>query len=421
MERYKILTVTYKNVQLSELRNYLIVPDAHPEQLDERLAAIKTRFNLGEIMYLSTCNRVTYFFTSESPINQEFISNFFLYLNPLMPEEQLYNLHSTVQVFQAENAIQHLVELAASIDSMVVGEREIIRQLREAYEMSNASGLTGDNIRLAMKYVIPAAKKILTETKIAEKPVSVVSLAIQKLKGCHLDRHARIILIGAGQTIHLVSTYLSKMGFHNFFIFNRTFDKAKGLADKIGGHAFHLNELPFFSGGFDMIISCTGSVEPVVNENIYNAILNGDKQNKIIVDLAVPQDIDQNIIQNFSVNYIEIASLSQLAAENMASRKEEREKAIQLVEEFVLEYRHIYRERQVEKAHAVIPEEVKKIRDKAVDLVYKKEIEQLDAAARETLEMILNYIEKKYVALPITYAKRALKEKRDSDPVAEKK
>lgn len=408
-------------MQLSELRNYLVAPDHQAHQIGERLSAVKTNFNLGELMYLSTCNRVTYFFTSETPVTHEFISNFFLFINPLLPEEQLFKLPATVQVFEAENAIHHLVELAASIDSMVVGEREIIRQLREAFEYSNAAGLTGDNIRLAIKYVIPAAKKILTETKIAEKPVSVVSLAVQKLKGYHLDRHARIILIGAGQTIHLVSTYLSKMGFHNFFIFNRTFDKAKGLADKIGGHAFHLNELPFFSGGFDMIISCTGSVEPVVNENLYAALLNGDPQTKIIVDLAIPRDFDQNIIQNFPVNYIEIESLSQLAAENMASRKEEREKAIEMVEAFVLEYRHIYRERQVEKAHAVIPEEVKKIRDKAVNMVYKKEIEDLDPAAKETLQMILNYIEKKYIALPITHAKRAMKDNKMPEHIPEKK
>lgn len=408
-------------MQLSELRNYLIAPDDRAEQKDERLEALRSHFHLNEIMYLSTCNRVTYFFSSETPVTKEFVSAFFLYINPLLPEEQYLNLHNTVQVFVAEQAIQHLVELAASIDSMVVGEREIIRQLREAYESSNTAGLTGDDIRLAMKYVIPAAKKILTETKIAEKPVSVVSLAVQSLKQYHLNKDARIILIGAGQTIHLIATYLSKMGFHNYFIFNRTYEKAKSLAEKTGGYAFHLDELQYFSNGFDMIISCTGSVLPVVNKNLYVSLLNGDEQNKIIVDLAIPHDIDKEIIKHYPVSYIEVESLSQLAAENLASRKEERAKAIEMVESFVLDFRFIYRERQVEKAHAVIPEEVKKIRYKAIEQVYKKEIDELDPAARETLEMILNYIEKKYVALPITHAKRAMKEKKDNDPVHEKK
>ncbi len=421
MERYKILTVTYKHAQLSELRNYLVAPDDQALQVKERLSDIQSHFKLEEIMYLSTCNRVTYFFVTGTPITKEFISAFFLFINPFMPEELLFRLEDTVQVFEAEQAIHHLIELAASIDSMVVGEREIIRQLREAYEYSKEGGLTGDNIRLALKYVIPAAKKILTETKIAEKPVSVVSLAIQKLKEYQLDKHAKIILIGAGQTIHLVSTYLSKMGFHNFFIFNRSFEKAKNLADEIGGHAFHLAELPYFTGGFDLIISCTGSVDPVLNENMYPVLLNGDTQTKIIVDLAIPRDIDQEIVHKYPVNYIEIASLSQLAAENMASRKEERGKAIEMVHAFIDEFRQIYRERQVEKAHAVIPEEVKKIRDKAVNLVYKKEIAELDPAAQATLETILNYIEKKYVALPITHAKRAMKDKKESDPVSGQK
>ncbi|MFI5172242.1 MAG: glutamyl-tRNA reductase [Chitinophagales bacterium] len=410
MEEYKILTVTYKTVQLNELKHYLADAGDDAVKAMVKLAALKDAMQLKELMYLSTCNRVTYFFTTNQQISQEFISRFFLFIDPMLTEEKVMALSSTVKVFEREAAIQHLAELASSIDSMVVGEREIIRQLRKAYEVSQNAGLTGDDIRLAMKFVIPAAKKILTETKIAEKPVSVVSLAVQKLKELVTDVNSRILLIGAGQTIHLISTYLIKSGFHKFSVFNRTYNNALALSQKLNGKAFKLDELPYYTEGFDIIISCTGSARPVINRDIYHHLLNGDSVEKIIVDLAIPHDIDEDIIQQYPVNYIEINDLSALAAENLSSRKEERIKAFEMVEEFVREFVSIYRERQVEKAHDVIPAEVRKIRDKALKEVFKKDIDALDDDAREVLENIIDYIEKKYIALPISSAKKMMRE-----------
>lgn len=410
MEQYKILTITYKTVQLSELKHYLISSENEPEKINGRLVALKSAMHLNELMYLNTCNRVTYLFTTDLQITPGFISKFFLFINPLLPEEKVVELSSTVKVYEKDDAIQHLAELASSIDSMVVGEREIIRQLRKSYDDSHAIGLTGDDIRLAMKYVIPAAKKILTETKIAEKPVSVVSLAVQKLKDQPIDFNARILLIGAGQTIHLISTYLIKLGFNNFSIFNRTFNNAQALSIKLKGKAFKLDELPFYSEGFDIIISCTSATEPVITSEIYHYLLNGDSGKKIIVDLAVPHDIDNSILDKYPVTYIEIEDLSALAAENLSSRKEERIKATELVETFKNEFALIYRERQVEKAHDVIPAEVRKIRDKAMNEVFRKDIESLNSDAKEILENIVDYLEKKYIAMPISSAKRMMKE-----------
>lgn len=234
MNQYKVLTVTHKQVPLDQLRNYIVPADKQTADYASHLRTIKNTMQLDELMYLNTCNRVTYFFTTTQPVDHSFTTGFFKVVNPTF--EACNTMHT--QLFEGVEALEHLCEVSASLDSLVVGEREIIRQLRVAYEESNEMALTGDDIRLAMKMLIPAAKKIYTDTHIAEKPVSVVSLAALRLRELNVPQDARIVLIGAGETITNMSAYLADMGFSNFAIFNRTLAKAEKLADTLGGKAF---------------------------------------------------------------------------------------------------------------------------------------------------------------------------------------
>lgn len=407
MNQYKVLTVTHKHVPVEQLQHYIVNSDKQSQEFADKLKFIKQNMQIDELMYLSTCNRVTYFFTTNSEVNPGYTTNFFKTVNPAFEACNTVNAH----FFEGRDALEHMCEVSASLDSMVVGEREIIRQLRVAYEDSNALHLTGDDIRLAMKMLIPAAKKIYSETKIAEKPISIVSLATQKLKQLKVPLDAKCILIGAGETIAHMSTYLMDLGYHNFTIFNRTLANAEKLAEVIKGNALPLTQLADYKDGFDVIITCTGSSKKEITETIYKQLIGDDKSKKVIVDLAIPLDTDELIIQNYNVDYIQIDDLRVIAQKNLSSRKSEVIKAKHLVHEFVKEFQTVYVERMVERAHSVIPLKLNEIRRKAQDEVYAKEIAALDENSKEVIDKLLDYMEKKYIALTMASSKDAMRHK----------
>ncbi len=405
LNHYKILTVTHKQVPVDMLPHYSMNNGEGDQGLAGRLTALKTENGLDELMYLSTCNRVTYFFTTLQSIENDFATHFFKSVNAGFETSFTQNIN----FYEGQAALAHLCELGASLDSMVVGEREIIRQLRQAYEQSHQMKLTGDDIRLAMKFVIPAAKRIYTETRIAEKPVSIVSLAAQKLKQLKLPRHSKFILIGAGETIANMAAYLRDMGFKHFTIFNRTFTHAQILAEKINGEVYPLSSINEYRQGFDVIISSTASQKEIITETVYRNLLNGDTAHKVIIDLAIPFDTEPSVIANYPVEYIQIESLRKEAQKNLTSRKAEIYKAKQLVHEFVKEFQRNYMERMVEKAHSVIPVKLNEIKTRALEKVYQKEIEKMDEHAKETLLKVITYMEKKYIALTMSSSKEAFR------------
>ena len=403
MNQYKVLTVTHKQVPVEQLRHYVVNSDKEGKDLAERLRFIKQELGLDELMYLNTCNRVTYFFTTTTQVTGNFTTNFFKAVNPQF--EACNTMHSSL--YEGPQALEHLCEVSASLDSMVVGEREIIRQLRVAYEDSKDMQLTGDDIRLAMKFLIPAAKKIYSETKIAEKPVSIVSLAALKLRQFKLSVNTRFLLIGAGETISHMCDYLLDLGFKNFTVFNRTLINAEKLASSIHGKAFPLSELINYDQGFDVIITSTSSHKKEISEEIYKTIIGKDSTKKIIIDLAIPLDTEESVIKNFPVEYIQIDDLRSIAQKNLAARKGEVIKAKHLVHQFVKEFQTAYVDRMVEKAHSIIPLKLNEIRKKAVEEVYVKEIASLDNKSKEVIDKLLDYMEKKYLALTMASSKEA--------------
>ena len=156
---YKILTITHRNTNLNKLGKY-VIDDVTQQKLDQ----LKEQFELDELLYLATCNRVLYFFTTPQVYSTDFLTAFFQHINPQLANGSLSSLPQIVEYYDGAEALQHLFEVAASIDSLVVGEREILRQLRDAYDQCQKWSLTGDNIRLAMKVAVETAKGVYSKT-----------------------------------------------------------------------------------------------------------------------------------------------------------------------------------------------------------------------------------------------------------------
>lgn len=404
LENYKILTITHRTTNLNKLGKYVI---ADPSQ--EKLAALKQHFGLEELLYLSTCNRVLYFFKSSSIFSTDFQEAFFKYINPALENGSLSCLPEIAEYFDGREALNHLFEVASSMNSLVVGEREILRQLREAYTQSKAWGLTGDSIRLAMKSAIETAKEVYSKTRIGEKPISVVSLAIQKLLASKTSKDARILLIGAGQTNKLVTKFLNKHSFSNVTVFNRTLAKAKGLAKLVGGKALPLEQLETYKEGFDCMIICTGATKAVIDHKLYSQLLNGETDEKLVIDLAIPNNIASEVIDTANINYIEIEDLRQLASANLSFREKEVGHGQKIISKNLETFEILYQERKIELAMKEVPSEIKKVKAHAMDHVFKKELDALDEDARELLNRMMTYMEKRCISIPMVAAKKASK------------
>ncbi|NJN77483.1 MAG: hypothetical protein HC803_03440 [Saprospiraceae bacterium] len=264
-------------------------------------------------------------FHDTQKINRAFTKRFLSAINPIFQSKNSdKRIDEEVLTYHGNDAVNHIYEVAASVDSLVVGEREILRQLREAYQQCQDWKLTGDNLRLLMRYVVTGAKKVYAETRIGEKPISVVSLAVQKMLASRFPRRSRVLLVGAGQTNNLVSKFLAKYEYQNVTVFNRTFEKAEKLAARFtNGRAFALDELAYYREGFDIIIACTGSVKPLITNELYADLLNGESSHKMVIDLSIPNNVDRTIAETHDVNYIEIEDIRQMAKVNLAFRERE--------------------------------------------------------------------------------------------------
>jgi glutamyl-tRNA reductase len=404
---FKVLAFTHHSAELSLLGKLHIAPDT----LHNELPAIKKELNVDELLYLSTCNRVELIMVCEAEIDAAFITKAIQLINSKLELNDLQMLEQNARFFSGNEAIQHCFQVAASLDSLVVGEREIITQFRKAYENCLEIGTTGDFIRLLVKATIETAKRIYTETGVSRNPVSVVSLAYRKLRALNVRKDARILVIGAGQTNVNLCKFLRKHGFDKFTVFNRSAANGMALAEMLQADFFQLEALTAYTGGFDVLVCCTAAANHIIDPEIYSNLLQGDTTKKVVIDLAVPADVDPSIYHQFSVTPILVESLREIAEENLELRRNELNQCNEILLEHVEAFGHTYRHRQVERAMQDIPKMVREIRSHATETVFARELNQLDEQSRAILEDVINYMEKKYISMPIKLAKEILLEK----------
>ena len=406
LDRYKILTVTHRHTPLKQIAHFVVKAEGSTN-LQAQLTTLKAAFAIEELYYLATCNRVMYLISDDVPMD---VARARAFVSAVNPDLQQSDLLEELKVLTGAEAVRHFFEVGASMDSLVIGERQILGQLREAYEQCVAWDLCGDDIRLLFQQAVVAAKDIYANTRIGEKPVSVVSLAIQKVMQLGLQPDARILIVGAGQTNALVAKFLKKYHFNKVTVFNRTLQRASQLAAAFDeGRALPFEELANYREGFDCLIVCTAAVEPIITRELFRKLLAGeDAADKIIVDLSVPHNVAADVVDNYTSAYVEIEDLRSLAQENVAFREREVKRAAHLLKLHLEEFPLIWRQRQLERALSRVPAEIKAVRQKAVNEVFRKELEGLDAQTRELMDRMLVYMEKKCISIPMRAAKESL-------------
>jgi glutamyl-tRNA reductase len=403
VQKIALIVLSHHSLDVQDVGRFHI----DENRLGEILQRAKNSCGLEELMYLSTCNRVEFTVVSHHEYNRNFLNIFFSALFANRTEDIGLAVNNAT-TYVGEDALRHSCEVAASLDSLVVGEREIITQVRNAYEKCRDLGLTGDTIRVLVKKTIETAKIIYTDTDIAKNPVSVVSLAYRKLKALQVPLEAKFLLIGAGVTNTAMARYLKKHGYVNFAVFNRTLENADKLATELGGTAYELSVLENYHEGFDVIVTCTASEGTIITEKTYRSLVGDDRKRKVVIDLAVPNDLDPAILNNWDVNLIAVNNLNDVAAENLKERGKSVADCHAIIDNAIIEFRSQFRMRQVEIAMQAVPEKVKEIRNTALNTVFAEEISGLDAHSKEVLEKVMSYMEKKYISVPMKMAREII-------------
>ena len=405
MNSIQIIAFTHRQFKFDEIGVFHL----EDENRIHHLSKLKEILEVSELMYLSTCNRVEFVLYDDNELNNQHTINLINYFTSINQVSEPSIFNDKVEIYKGKQAVHHLFSVASSLDSLVLGEREIITQVRQSYEECKVHNLCGDIIRVLIDMTIQTAKKVYTESKIATRPVSLVSLAYKELKKYLGNQPKNIMVVGAGKTITSLLKFLSKTNQHNYIIYNRSLSKANEINDLLNLNAkvCSIDTIGNNPVDFDIIISATASKEPILDNEKY-ALINPNNSKTTIVDLAVPKDCHQEMSLNNNIRTINVDQLKERADENLKLREKEINNCLKIIDDQIVEYNIFQKERKLERAMSAVPESIKGIRKKAYAEVFAKELENLDPNAREVLDSFLDYMEKKYISVPMKMAKDIL-------------
>jgi glutamyl-tRNA reductase len=311
-----------------------------PEQVSEALADACTAAGVDEVVILSTCNRTELYaivldgtaLADKAMQLIDWIANY----HHLSAEE----LRQSAYHFEAQQALQHMVQVASGLDSMVLGEPQIFGQLKSAYAVASESGTVGSELGRLFPRVFSIAKRVRTDTAIGENPVSVAYAAVDLAGHIFADlSQSNALLVGAGETIELVARHLVDAGVSKIVIANRTLGRARELAQKFGAEAVLLAEIPEQLLDADIIITSTASQLPILGKGAVEQALKARKHRPfLMVDIAVPRDIESQVGELRDVYLYSVDDLREIVDQNMRSRRNEACKADLIIEEGVRQY-----------------------------------------------------------------------------------
>jgi glutamyl-tRNA reductase len=286
---------------------------------DRLVAALRTlrqESGVSEVVILSTCNRTEVYWAGSASGAE---------LTQWLERHHGNNLDlaSSLYVHQEQRAIEHAFSVASGLDSMVLGEAQILGQLKDAYRVAQETGSTGPTLNKLFQAAFSAAKRVRSETQIGANAVSLASATVQLARRMYSDLSAHtILLIGAGEMIALAARHFAAAGVKRMVIANRTLSRAQALAAQIKGYAVDLSQLDQELVEADIVISCTASLAPLITKAAAAAAGRARRRRPIfMVDLAVPRDIDPAVADLEDIYLFSIDDLQQLVDENRQSRE----------------------------------------------------------------------------------------------------
>ena len=313
-----------------------------PEQLVDALQQLCRVTPCQEAAILSTCNR-SELYRALDEARAEAILAWLADYHGL----SLDDLRACAYIHQDNDAVRHMMRVACGLDSMILGEPQILGQMKDAYATAREAGTLGPLLGRLFQATFSTAKTVRTDTRIGENPVSVAFAAVSLAKQIFSDlKRSQALLIGAGETIALVARHLHEQGVSRIVVANRTLERASALAEEVGGQAVLLSAIPDELVNSDIVISSTASPLPILGKGAVERALKKRKHRPVfMVDIAVPRDIEPEVGELDDVYLYSVDDLHEVIAENLRSRQGAALAAEELVLSGVDEFMQRLRER----------------------------------------------------------------------------
>lgn len=312
-----------------EVREKLAFPE---DRIDEALLNLTSKPSVDEAVILSTCNRTEIYTLASDPekASEDIISFFADFHN--MPATELNGyLYTKLGL----DVAKHAFSVSSSLDSMIIGEGQILGQVKQAYGKSLQRKTTGRVLNRLFKEALTIGKKVRTDTDIGESAVSISYAAVELAKRLFGELNNKtVLLVGAGKMSELTAKHLTSSGIQNVLVTNRTFQRAEEMAQKFDGEALPFDQLTKSLALADIIISSTGATQVVITkEQMADAMRKRKNRPVFLIDIAVPRDIDPEINNLYNAYLYDIDDLQGVVQTNLSERQKEARKAHDMIDD----------------------------------------------------------------------------------------
>jgi glutamyl-tRNA reductase len=358
---------------------------------------------IKEALCLRTCNRIEALVVTEDEDNaRKAIISYFCGLGELTQDKIL----NFIYIFKDLDAVRHIFRVASSLDSMVIGEPQILGQIKDAYAEAVSRKTTGVILNSLMHRAFHVAKKVRTETGICESAVSVSYAAVELAKKIFDTLSGKkVLLIGAGEMAELTAKHLISQGVKEVVVANRTFENAVELASKFGSHPISFEEIPVYLIEADIVITSTASPHYIIKKDMLKGISRKRRNRPLFfIDIAVPRDVEPEVNKLDNIYLYDIDDLKGVAEMNMEQRRQEAIKAERIVEEEVLKFKRWLETLDIvptiislkNKAYSIIEKEIKRSESK---------LKGLTAEQKNAVFVLCKSIAEKLINDPIIFLK----------------
>jgi glutamyl-tRNA reductase len=399
--RFQVIGVNHKTAPV-EVRERLAIPESRLPEACQKLAM---QPGVEEGMIISTCNRVEVVAQLKNGTGdlRSFIREYFQ-VDPAEFEQHLYE-------FREQEAVRHVFRVAASLDSMVVGEPQILGQVKEAYATARAVGTVRAQLDQLLTRAFAVAKRVRTETAVGSSAVSVASVAVELAKKIFGNLAGKqVFLVGAGKMSELAARHLLAHGCEAIFVANRTYDRAIRLAQKFNGQAIEFSRLYDSCDRADIVITSTGSPHAIFRREHGEQFLSRRKNRPMFfIDIAVPRDVDPEMNKLDGIFVYDIDDLQQAVASHVADRKKEAERAEAIVDSEVERFQARINTLDVVPTIVSLQDHLETIRQAEIDRV-RGRLGRLSPDQEMAVEALTRGIVNKIMHTPISALKTAARD-----------
>jgi len=371
--------------------------------LPKALHALTAREHLAEVVLVSTCNRTeVYARTTLFHPGIDDVRHFLADTAGLDPD----TLADLLYTFHDDAAVAHLFAVAAGLDSMIIGEHEILGQVREAWRIAEHEGTTGPLLSRTFRQAVEVGKRARTETEIGRHAVSVssaaVTLAAERLGSLE---GRRVLVLGAGEMGESMAIALAGAGVGEIVVANRTPSRGRALADRVGGRAVGLDDVPDVLVNADVLLSSTGADEILIERADMELVMQRrDGRALLVVDVAVPRDVDPGVAQVFGVTLLDIDALRALGEQSLQQRRAEIGRVREIITAELERYRIERSAREVAPLVTALRDRVEELRLAELDRIAPR---LDDPAARASLDAATRALVNKLLHEPTVRLKEA--------------